>query len=119
MSILNKMIWDIILRRYGIDRRHIGPGGELRIMAAPPEMPDRTAGYGDYHVRVSLEKNFFERLREQGLLPEGVTSSVMETALAWVLGAPYTYAYELGLRERPWITPKPKKEQAQKLKRRR
>jgi hypothetical protein len=103
VSVLNKTIWDVLLRQYGIDRKHIGPRGEMRFMAAPPEMPGSAVGYGDYHVRVSIDKAYFERMREQGLLPEGVTPSTLEAALEWVLGAPYTYAYELGLRQQAWL----------------
>lgn len=102
-SVLNKTIWDVLLRQYGIDCKHTGPRGEMRIRATPPEMPGSAVGYGDYHVRVSIEKTYFERMKEQGLVPEGVTPSTLEAALEWVLDAPYTYAYELGLRQKPWL----------------
>ena len=106
VNILNKVVWDVLLRQFGVDRQHIGAQGEMQIAAVAPELSTfEKVGYADYHVRVALGGEFLEALREPGALLPHWGKNNLVTALEWLLGAPYTYAYELGLRDQAWLAP--------------
>ena len=69
VSILTKMAWDIVLRQFGVERKHLGLQGEFQVAFASPETHAQgrdNAGYGDYHARVSLDSQFFDKLRKAG-----------------------------------------------------
>ena len=112
VSILTKLAWDIVLRRFGVERKHLGLRGEFQVWFALPELAGQgrtAAGYGDYYARVSMDTQFFEDTRKAGLAPATASLESLATALEWLLTALYTYAYELGLREQPWLAPDPRR----------
>ena len=104
LFVLNKMLWEALLQPFGLDRNHIGPLGVFQAAFVGPAISDlTTAIYGDYHVRVRLAANLAEMIRGAGLVNQYQGENTLSNALEWMLGAPYTYAYELGLRDQPWL----------------
>lgn len=101
---LNRLVWDVLLRHFGVDRKHIGAQSELQIAVSGPDWSNSQApGYGDYHVHAEFSGTFLRFLVERKWVTSETGLNNLRRALEWLLGAPYTYAYELGLRDKPWL----------------
>lgn len=104
LFVLNKALWDALLRPFGVDRNHLGPLGAFQAAVVGPAISDLNAAiYGDYHVRVRLSANLADEIRAAGLVNQYQGENILSNALEWMLAAPFTYAYELGLRDQPWL----------------
>lgn len=99
-TLLNKLIWEIVLRHYGIDRGHIGTSDFQVTVVEQQVLAPNGAGYGDFAVKVQLTDELYKAAGAD--LPGQPEKVALQTMLEWVLGAFYTYAYELGLRPVPW-----------------
>ena len=94
--LLGKLVWEVVLRHYGIDRGHLG-ADEFQVAVVQPQTHDAAAGYGDFAVKVRLSDQLY-----LAHVPDSLEKVMLQTVLEWFLGAFYTYAYELGLRPAPW-----------------
>lgn len=99
-TLLNKLLWEIVLRHYGIDRGHIGTSDfQVTVVTQQAQSPS-SAGYGDFAVEVQLSPELYDTIAPQ--VPGQPEKPALQTMAEWMLGAFYTYAYELGLRPVPW-----------------
>lgn len=97
--LFGKLIWEVALRHYGIDRGHLGTD-DFQVTVVQPQTHDAAAGYGDFAVKVRLSDELY--LAHVRPLPDSLDKVMLQAVLEWFLGAFYTYAYELGLRPAPW-----------------
>ncbi len=105
--LLGKLIWEVVLRRYGIDRGHIGSDSFQITVVQPQNHDPYTAGYGDFAVKVKLEAEIYDLVARR--IPGAWCRVQFVQSAEWLLGAFYTYAYELGLRPTPWWQRSPRR----------
>ena len=94
LNLMTRIIWDVWLRHVGMGRNE-----HLRVCVRPP---NSVLDNSEYRVLVKLSKRLagnFDPLND--LYPDDLSAEPYENALAWVLEAPFFYAYELGLSDEP------------------
>jgi len=99
LNLTTRIIWDVWLRHMGMGRNE-----HLLVTVRPPNSNDSNS---EYRVTVSLSRQLAATLDPMAsLYPSDPPTEPYEKALAWVLEAPFFYAYELGLSGEPLFPPR-------------
>jgi hypothetical protein len=94
LNLMTRIIWDVWLRHVGMGRNV-----HLQVCVRPP---NSDVDNSEYRVSVNVSTRLAEALDPFGeIYPGEPATKPYEKALAWVLEAPFFYAYELGLSDEP------------------
>ncbi len=108
-QMLGRVVWTRLLRPWGVERQILGLAqmtsqqtseeAEFRVSVGTGKALDKSAGYAGMYVWVTIGAKLWDVLKAEreaaGLA--GVDRETMETAVGWLLSAPWTYAEELRL----------------------
>jgi hypothetical protein len=103
-QMLGRAVWRLLLRQWGVERqilgvKHVeGHDAEFRVSVETGKAKDKSAGYIGPYVSVTIGAKLWEAL-QAGRQTAGlkVDRETVETAVGWLLSAPWAYVEELGL----------------------
>jgi hypothetical protein len=94
LNLMTRIIWDVWLRHVGMGRNE-----HLQVCVRPP---NSDVDNSEYRVSVKVSTQLAKALDPfDEIYPGEPATEPYEKALAWVLEAPFFYAYELGLSDEP------------------
>ncbi len=103
-QMLGRVVWRVLLRQWGVERqilgmKHVeGHDAEFRVSVETGKAKDKSAGYVGPYVSVTIGAKLWEALKaERQAAGLDVDRETVETAVGWLLSAPWAYVEELGL----------------------
>lgn len=103
-QMLGRVVWRVLLRQWGVERQILGVkhaeghDAEFRVSVETGKAKDKSAGYVGSYVSVTIGAKLWEALKaERQAAGLEVDREMVETAVGWLLSAPWAYVEELGL----------------------